>query len=40
MTPFEMLYGRRYQTSLFWNEMGKHKVLDPTYCMFVWWERT
>jgi hypothetical protein len=26
MAPFEMLYGRRCQTSLFWNETGERKV--------------
>jgi hypothetical protein len=26
MAPFEMLYGRRCQTPLFWNEIGEHKV--------------
>jgi hypothetical protein len=26
MTPFEMLYGRRCRTLLFWNEMGERKV--------------
>jgi hypothetical protein len=45
MAPFEVLYGCRCQTSLFWNEMGKHKFLDLTHCKklrnkFVWWERT
>jgi hypothetical protein len=26
MALFEMLYGRRYQTLLFWNETGERKV--------------
>jgi hypothetical protein len=26
MAPFEMLYGRRYQTPLFWCETGERKV--------------
>jgi hypothetical protein len=26
MAPFEMLYGRRCQTSLFWSEAGEQKV--------------
>jgi hypothetical protein len=26
IAPFEMLYGHRCQTSLFWNEMGERKV--------------
>jgi hypothetical protein len=26
MAPFEMLYGRRCQTPLFWNEIGERKV--------------
>jgi hypothetical protein len=26
MTPFEMLYGHRCQTLLFWNETGEWKV--------------
>jgi hypothetical protein len=29
MTPFEMLYGRRYRTPLFWNETGERKVFGP-----------
>jgi hypothetical protein len=29
MTPFEMLYGRRCQTLLFWNETGERKVFGP-----------
>jgi transposase InsO family protein len=29
MTPFEMLYGRRCQTPLFWNETGEQKVFGP-----------
>jgi hypothetical protein len=29
MTPFEMLYGRRCQTPLFWNEAGEQKVFGP-----------
>jgi hypothetical protein len=29
MTPFEMLYGRRYRIPLFWNETGEHKVFGP-----------
>jgi hypothetical protein len=29
MAPFEMLYGRRCQTLLFWNEMGERKVFGP-----------
>jgi hypothetical protein len=41
MVPFEMLYGHRCRTPLFWNEMERRKVLDPTYCKkprgkFVW----
>jgi hypothetical protein len=32
MAPFEMPYGRRCRTSLFWNKAGGLKVLDPTYC--------
>jgi transposase InsO family protein len=27
MTPFEMLYGRRCRTLLFWSEVGERKVL-------------
>jgi transposase InsO family protein len=27
--PFEMLYSRRYQTPLFWNETGEWKVFGP-----------
>jgi hypothetical protein len=29
MAPFEMLYGRRCQTPLFWNEIGERKVFGP-----------
>jgi hypothetical protein len=29
MAPFEMLYGRRCRTPLFWNEMGERKVFGP-----------
>jgi hypothetical protein len=29
MAPFEMLYGRRCQTLLFWNETGEWKVFRP-----------
>jgi hypothetical protein len=29
MAPFEMLYGRRCQTLLFWNETRKQKVFGP-----------
>jgi hypothetical protein len=29
MAPFEMLYGRRCQTPLFWNETGERKVFRP-----------
>jgi hypothetical protein len=29
MAPFEMLYGRRCQTPLFWNETGERKVFGP-----------
>jgi transposase InsO family protein len=29
MAPFEMLYGRRCQTLLFWNETGEWKVFEP-----------
>jgi hypothetical protein len=29
MAPFEMLYGRRCQTLLFWNETGEQKVFRP-----------
>jgi hypothetical protein len=29
MAPFERLYGHRYQTPLFWNETGEHKVFRP-----------
>jgi hypothetical protein len=29
MTPFEMLYGHRCQTPLFWSEVGEHKVFVP-----------
>jgi hypothetical protein len=29
MVPFEMLYGRRCRTLLFWNETREHKVFGP-----------
>jgi hypothetical protein len=29
MVPFEMLYGRRCRTLLFWNETGEQKVFGP-----------
>jgi hypothetical protein len=29
MALFEMLYGRRCQTPLFWNESGEKKVFGP-----------
>jgi hypothetical protein len=29
MAPFEMLYGRRCQTPLFWSETGEWKVFGP-----------
>jgi hypothetical protein len=29
MASFEMLYGRRCRTPLFWNETGERKVFDP-----------
>jgi hypothetical protein len=29
MTPFEILYGRRCQTPLFWSETGERKVFRP-----------
>jgi hypothetical protein len=29
MAPFEMLYGQRCRTPLFWNETGERKVFGP-----------
>jgi hypothetical protein len=29
MAPFEILYGRRCRTPLFWNETGERKVFGP-----------
>jgi hypothetical protein len=29
MVPFEMLYGRRCRTAIFWNETGEHYVFGP-----------
>jgi hypothetical protein len=29
MAPFEMLYGRRCRTPLFWSETGERKVFGP-----------
>jgi hypothetical protein len=45
MAPFEMLYGRRCQTPLFWNGLENGKCLDLTFCKkprskFVWLGRT
>jgi hypothetical protein len=31
IAPFEMIYGRRCRTPLFWNETGELKFLDSTY---------
>jgi hypothetical protein len=29
LLPFEVLYGRKYRTPLFWNEPGENKVFGP-----------
>jgi hypothetical protein len=29
MTPFELMYGRRCRTPLFWSEAGERKVFGP-----------
>jgi hypothetical protein len=29
MAPFEMLYGRRCRTLLFWSETGERKIFGP-----------
>jgi hypothetical protein len=29
MSPFEVLYGRRCRTRLFWNEPGENQVFGP-----------
>jgi hypothetical protein len=29
MVPFDMLYGRRCRTPLFWNDIGERKVFRP-----------
>jgi hypothetical protein len=29
MAPFEIIYGHRCRTPLFWNETGEHKVFGP-----------
>jgi hypothetical protein len=29
MSPFEVLYGRKSQISLFWNEPGENQVFGP-----------
>jgi hypothetical protein len=29
MAPFEMLYGRRCSTPIFWNETGERQVVGP-----------
>jgi hypothetical protein len=31
MAPFEILYGRRCWTLVFWNKAGELNILDPTY---------
>jgi hypothetical protein len=31
MAPFEMLYGRRCQTPLFWSEAGERKMFGPDF---------
>jgi hypothetical protein len=45
MAPFEMLYGRRCQTPLFWNETGEQRVFGSAYwkkqrSKFVWLGKT
>jgi hypothetical protein len=47
MAPFEMLYGRRCRTPLFWSEAGERngRCLDLTFCKkprskFIWLGRT
>jgi hypothetical protein len=44
MVPFEMLYGHRCRTPLFWNETGKWKVFRLDILQevekFVWLGRT
>ena len=29
MAPYELLYGRRYQTPLHWDEVGERQLLGP-----------
>jgi hypothetical protein len=29
MTPFEALYGRKYQTPLSWSKTGERKIFGP-----------
>jgi hypothetical protein len=29
MAPFEILYGRRCRTPIFWNDIGEHQVFGP-----------
>jgi hypothetical protein len=29
MAPFEALYGRKYRTTLFWNQTGETQVFGP-----------
>jgi hypothetical protein len=29
MAPFEVLYGRRCRTPMFWNETGEQKIFGP-----------
>jgi hypothetical protein len=45
MMLFEMLYGRRCRTPLFWSETGEQRFLVPTFCKkprskFIWLGRT
>jgi hypothetical protein len=45
MAPFEMLYGCRCRSPLFWSEAGERRCLDRTFCMklrskFIWLGRT
>jgi hypothetical protein len=45
MAPFEMLYGRKCRTLLFWNDAGEQKAFGPTFCKkprskLVWLGRT
>ena len=36
MAPYEPLYGRKYRSPIYWEEVGERKIVDPT--MLPWIE--